>query len=105
MRTIIEGNLVEQEEKTMPITDYDPSEVVRRGKEIYERDIRPKMTPADKGKMMAVDIVSGDYEMDAHERAARERLRTRHPDAVVFQMRVGYPAAHKIGGGWREEQR
>ena len=65
---------------------------------IYERSIRAKVTPADANKFVAVGIESGDFEIDANELAAIDRLAARHPNGRVWLMRVGPEAAYRMAG-------
>ncbi len=83
---------------------YSSVEVVERGREIYERDIRSHVDPAYKGKLLAVDVVSGDYDIGDEGVEAAKRLRSRVPNAVVFLVRVGSPTAYKIGGPRKARQ-
>jgi hypothetical protein len=48
----------------MPRTQRTDQEIARIAEEIYQRDIRPKLRPQDKGKYLTLDIKSGDYEID-----------------------------------------
>ncbi|MCI0459710.1 MAG: hypothetical protein L0Z62_22395 [Gemmataceae bacterium] len=50
----------------MPTTEprRSPEEVARLGAEVFERPVRPALGPADDGKFVAVDIRTGDYELD-----------------------------------------
>jgi hypothetical protein len=34
--------------------DYTADEIVRRGKEIYERELRPKVEAGNKGKILVI---------------------------------------------------
>jgi hypothetical protein len=68
---------------------HSKEEFARRGDEIYERDIRPKLKPGDKGKFVLIDIETGAYEIDTDEITASDRLLTRYPEAQVWMKRVG----------------
>jgi hypothetical protein len=81
----------------MPYENYSSDEVVRRGEEIYRRDLKDKLEPGNKGKMVVIDIESGDYEMDPEDLEASMRLKKRRPNAVIYGLRIGYPAAYKMG--------
>lgn len=82
---------------------YSGEEIVRRGKEWYEKEIRAKVdAKGNKGKYLVIDIETGEYEMDPDHLAAIRRARAKHPDAALFGIRVGYPTLGKIGGGWKE---
>ena len=50
----------------------------------------------DDGKFVAIDVETGDYEMDEDDYAAIVRLRARKAAADVWLMRAGYPTAYKM---------
>jgi hypothetical protein len=77
---------------------YPKDEFARRGDEIYNRSIKPKLRPRDKGKFLAIDIETGEYEIDADELAACDRLRARIPNAQTWLVRVGSRYVHRFGG-------
>jgi hypothetical protein len=76
---------------------YSADEIVKRGKELYERDIRSKVEEGNKGKILMIDIETGEYEIDDNPLDAAERARARHPDAALFAMRIGYPTMGRLG--------
>jgi len=78
---------------------YSPEEFSRRGREIYDRDIRPNLGPDDMDQFVAIDIDSGSYELAPDDFAATERLLIKRPGAPIWLARVGQQAAYRIGGG------
>ena len=68
---------------------YSKEEFARRGDEIYDRDIRPHIEPADEGKFVVIDIETGEYEVDQDELAASDRLLARRLDAQMWTRRIG----------------
>jgi hypothetical protein len=76
---------------------YTTDEIVRRGKELYEQEIRSKVEAGNKGKILVIDIETGDYEIDDDHLAAADRAHAKHPDAPLFAMRIGYPTMGRIG--------
>ena len=76
---------------------FSKEEFARRGDEIYERDIRPRLTAEDNGKFAVIDIETGAYEIDPDEIAASDRLLARHPAAQVWLRQVGSPYARRFG--------
>jgi hypothetical protein len=76
---------------------YSKEEFARRGDLIYERDIRPKVEPGRNGQFVAIDIETGQYEVDADEMAASDRLLARVPDAQIWFRRVGSKFARRFG--------
>jgi hypothetical protein len=81
----------------MPTTRRTLDELAALGGSIFDRQVRPSLRPEDDGKFVAIDVETGDYEMDEDDYAAVARLRSRKPAADVWLMRVGYPAAYRIG--------
>ena len=76
---------------------YPIEEFRRRGREIYERDILPKLGPGDENKLVAIDIETGAYAVETNGRAATDRLIERNPDAQIWLERVGHPTAQRFG--------
>jgi hypothetical protein len=72
-------------------------EFARRGDAIYEQQVLPQLTPKDKGKFVAIDIETGEYEMARDEIIAGDKLEARVPDAQIWMVRVGYPATRRFG--------
>jgi len=83
---------------------YSKEEAARRGDEIYEQDVRPKVGPQDHGKYVAIDIESRQWEMDPDEMAAGDRLRERIPDAQTWMTRVGYGYTRRFGAAFLRRQ-
>lgn len=79
-------------------TRLTPEEIVGRGKEIYERDLRARLeTDGNIGLFLVIDIGTGEYEMDRDHYTAVRRLRDRQPGGRRYSMRIGYAAAYSIG--------
>ncbi len=85
----------------MPATEShrSPEEIGRLGTEIFDRQVRPALRPEDDGKFVAIDIETGDYQLDEDDYAAVTQLRRRHPSAEVWLGRVGQPAAYRMRQG------
>lgn len=75
-------------------------EAVRLGKQIYQRDILPRVEADHFGEYVAIDVESGDWAVADTTRVAVERLREQRPNAVdVLCERVGYRALRSFGAG------
>ena len=85
----------------MPHARYTADQIVRRGKELYEQQIRPRVEAGNDGKALVIDIETGDYELDTDDVAASHRLQAKHPGAALYAMRVGSAAFGRIGRGAR----
>ena len=60
--------------------------VGERGLAIYEKDIAPQLSDHDRGRYVAIDVNTGEWEID-DSRDATEILRARVPDADIFLLR------------------
>jgi hypothetical protein len=72
-------------------------DIGRRGKQLYEGGIKAIVEKDHRGKYVAIDVNTGDYEIDSDRVAAAGLLRQRRPDAVVFFVRIGMPPV-RLGG-------
>ena len=68
-------------------------EVCQRGMEIFEQQIMPKLHPSDHGKFVAIDTLSGEYELDENDYSSIMKMRARIPNAEIFLARAGHRAA------------
>lgn len=74
-------------------------EIGRRGQEIYEIRLRTLLeTEENIGRIVSIDIESGDYEVADDLLIAGRRLQQRHPDALMYGKRIGYNAVFSVGG-------
>jgi len=85
----------------MPATEprRSPEELARLGSEVFDHRVRPALRPEDDGKFVAIDIGTGDYEIDDDDYAAVSRLRSRNTEAEIWLERVGQPAAYRMRRG------
>lgn len=88
----------------MPYPNYAPEEVESRGEEIYERQIRSQIEAGNKGKFVVIDIETGQYEVDDDDLRATKRILARRPNAVLYGLRVGFPAAYTLGGHFAADE-
>lgn len=76
-------------------------QIVRRGEELYEREIRAQVEPQHKGRFLVVDVESGDYEIADTAIEAIDRAQAKRADAPLYILRVGYRTAYKFGARMR----
>ena len=80
---------------------YPKEEFARMGNEIYENKVRPLVEEGNKGKLVAIDIESGNYEV-GHYRDMLEctdRLFDKNPDAQIFAVNIGQEEMPRLS--WR----
>jgi hypothetical protein len=76
---------------------YPKEELARRGQDLYEAGIRQQVEEGNEGKIVAIDIETGDFEVDETVMGATDRLFERQPDAQPWGIRIGYPAVYHFG--------
>jgi hypothetical protein len=74
-------------------------EVAKRAYKVYESAIRHKVeTEENIGKMVIIDVETGDYEVDETGIQAAKNLQAKSPYARLFGIRIGYNVAVSFGG-------
>lgn len=74
-------------------------EIARRGREIYERDIRSEEFDQEHdGEFLVVDVGTGAYAVGEDDDEAFDRMEKGNPEGLFHLMRIGRKAAHRIGG-------
>jgi hypothetical protein len=76
---------------------YSKEEFARRGDEIYESQVRHQVEEGNHGKIVAIDIETGAFELADDTMAATRQLYERLPDAQPWVVRIGYRAVHRFG--------
>lgn len=74
-------------------------DIARRGEAWYENHLRAAVeTPENIGKMVTIDVDTGEYAIADRGIEASDRLRAKRPDALLYGIRIGYKASETIGG-------
>jgi hypothetical protein len=76
---------------------YSKEELAQRGKMLYEASIRQQVEAENEGKIVAIDIETGDFEVSDDTLVASDRLLERHPDAQTWFIRIGHRGVHRFG--------
>ena len=76
---------------------YSKEEFARRGNEIYESQVRSQVEEGNYGKIVAIDIETGAFELADTTIAATDRLYERYPDAQPWVIRIGHRAVYRFG--------
>jgi len=77
---------------------YSKEEFARRGDEVYETKVKPHLKKRDKGRFVAVDIESGEWEISDDEMEVIKLLYSRLADPQPWMVRVGSPYLRSYGG-------
>jgi hypothetical protein len=73
----------------------DDIDIATVGKAMYE-EIRGELEAAQRGKVVIIDVKSGDYEIGDDDLEATLRMFERRPGALTWGERVGYPAMYSF---------
>lgn len=76
---------------------YSKEEFARRGHEIYDSQVRSQVEAGNYGKIVAIDIESGAFEVGDDSLTAAKQLLVRCPAAQIFGIRIGHRAVHRFG--------
>ncbi len=76
---------------------YSKEEFARRGNEIYESRIRKQVEQGNHGRIVAIDIETGAFEVADTSMVAVDRLYEREPDAQPWVIRIGHKSVFRIG--------
>ena len=76
---------------------YSKEEIARRGQELYASGIRQQVEVGNEDKIVAIDIETGAFEVDANVLPATNRLFEQYPDAQPWVIRIGHRAVDRFG--------
>ena len=76
---------------------YSKEEIARRGQELYASGIQQQVEVGNEGKIVAIDIETGEFEVDDTVMGATDRLFERQPDAQPWTLRIGHRAVYHFG--------
>lgn len=76
---------------------YSKEEFARRGNEMYESQVRSQVEEGNHGKIVAIDIETGAFEVADAPMVAVDRLYEREPDAQPWVIRIGHRAVFRFG--------
>jgi hypothetical protein len=77
---------------------YSKEEFAQRGDALYESQVRSQVEAGNHGKIVAIDLETGAFEVDASEIAACDRLEASHPEAQIWIVRIGSRHVRRFGG-------
>lgn len=70
---------------------YSAEELARRGREIFENEIRDQVESESQGRVVAIDVDTHAFAVGDDILSAAAEIRLRDPDAQIWMVRVnGY---------------
>lgn len=83
--------------RTAP-TPKQREEMARKAEVLFRNHIQSQVAGRPPTDYLLIDVETGDFEVDASELEASERLQQRRPDGLVWMRRVGSPYGRRAGG-------
>ena len=74
------------------------AEFTKRGREIYYK-INLELEKEHKGKVLLIEIDSGDYFVDEKPHEAMSKAKAKYPDKIFYCSRVGFGPYRRYRGG------
>lgn len=71
--------------------------IAEDGKKFYEEKLKPILEPQENGKFVSIEPESGEYFV-AQTDVEAVKGNAYFKEKILFLTRIGFPAAHKIGG-------
>jgi hypothetical protein len=78
---------------------WSVEEVAAKASQLYANQIQPEVeTPDNIGKMLTIDVETGEYCIDTNGVEGMIFLKKKRPTARLFTLRIGYSSAFGFGG-------
>ena len=76
---------------------YSKEELAKRGQELYELKIRQQVETDNYGKIVAIDIETGAFEVADTVLLTTNKLFEQYPDAQPWIIRIGHREVYHFG--------
>ena len=73
-------------------------DISKIGKAIYKDKILDTLLPEDKGKIVVIDVTTGNYLIGDDDTELSLKLEEMNPQSLTWAERVGYRAVYSFGG-------
>jgi hypothetical protein len=77
----------------MAVTSVSKEHLITRGQEVYQR-LKDQLEANYLGKIVAIEVESGDYFVGDSVVEAARKARAKHPNKLFYFAKVGAPAVH-----------
>ena len=77
------------------LLDAEGEKLTRRGKRLYRTKLKALLEPQYNGMFAAIEPDSGDYFLGKRIVEALDSAEAKHPNKLVYIVKVGFPAAVK----------
>jgi hypothetical protein len=81
------------------------NQIAIKGKKFYEEKLKNILEPDHIGEFVTIEPESGQYFLGKTDGEALHEGKLAMPDKVLFLVRIGFDAVHKIGGFYGTRKR
>jgi len=81
------------------LNKVDVDTIAKKGRKIYEERLKAKLEKDFKGKIVAIEVETGDYFLGDTVSNALEKAEAKYPNKIFHLVRVGYPGVHTVRRG------
>lgn len=74
------------------------SHLVEKAKKLYRRFYQKNLEKTEKGKIMAIEVDSGEIFIGDSTIDAGLKAKAKYPQKTFYFKRIGYPAVHSLKG-------
>lgn len=79
---------------TKILNDLDKQTFAKRAKAVYNHRYRKRLEATEWGKVIAIEVESGEVFIGRTALEAGLKAREKYPDKFFYFIRIGYPAVH-----------
>ena len=80
------------------LSSVEKEKLASKAREIYNRKYRRKLEATERGKVVAIEVESGEIFLGRTALEAGLKAREKYPDKIFYFIKVGYPAVHSLRG-------
>ena len=84
---------------------YSTEELAQRGQALYNDHIKQQIETENEGRIVAIDIETGAFEIADNVLPATNRLFEKYPNAQPWVIRIGHRAVYHFGAGGLAKQK
>ncbi len=70
--------------------------IAETGQQIYEEKLKQKLEPRYTGKIVTIEVESGEYFIGDTLQEANQKARQKYPESVFYAVKVGFPAVYSF---------
>jgi hypothetical protein len=76
---------------------FSKEEHARLGAAMYDQRVRSQVETGNQGKIVAIDVETGAFEVAEDTLTASKHLLARNPEAQIWCVRIGHRGVHRFG--------